>query len=842
MHTGVAVTAEIIGNLPGMIFQCVNDPPNYPFTYVSEGCLPLTGYTHEELLGGVGFAVIANPAEVPRLRKLHEITLGIGIPMEATFRILTKEGVEKWVWLRCHVVETDAQGMPHIIEGFYTDITKKLRADTAEIANRAKSDFLAKMSHEIRTPMNAIIGMAEIGLREDMPENVREYTQIIKEAGGRLMQVLNDIMDFAKIESGDMDIFTDEYCFSSLVNDIIATAQKTASDASLDFAAFVDADIPNMLVGDIQRVRQIIEIVFSNAVKFTDEGYTAITIEGETRNDALTLKVMIEDTGRGIKDDDMPSLFTEFTQFDEKNIMGTGLGLPIAKNLAMLMGGDIEASSMFGVGSIFTITLTQTIKSRDKLCIVEDADKKRILLFDDNDLVDRFVSRTLENLNVSHDTVTTPDDFKIAVDKGCYSHVIASKPLFETFQKEYPNEKLDIPIALTADFREAAADKIGSLTLPVYAISVAGYLNGEGGADSAKRKGTERKGYETFTAPEAKILVVDDISTNLTVAKGLLTPYKMRVDFAESGMKAIEAVKNESYDLIFMDHMMPVMNGVEATGRIRALGAGEAATKCKDVAIVALTANAVNDTRETFLRHGFDDFLAKPIDTLKLNGIIKKWIPVSMLKAEAAPTPDPAATGGPDFEIPGVDIKRGLEMLGDDVEIYMQVLISYFENGGRLVKELNGCVEKQDIELYRIHIHALKSTSASIGAMEVSEEANALELAAIRGDFKFISANNTGFIKSFTALLDNIQPVIEKDTGGKSVNAEEVKATLLALKDAFNDYDMEGINQHSKDLQQYMFAAGYGDNVNKILQYKMIGDYEEAVALIDKALEVEPKK
>ena len=513
---------EMLNNMPGMVFLCQNDPPLYTFSFVSEGSRLVCGYSPKELVDRVRFFDLVHPEDIRVLRKLFKATLSVGVPLETTFRLKSKDGVEKLILMRSRIVETDSEGMPETIEGFCVDITRQLRIETQKLSNRAITGFLTKISQEIRTPMNAIIGMAELGLRKDLPENVREYTHSIKKAGSSLMLALGDVMDYAKLGSGEMDIYPVGYSLMNLVNEITSIAKAQASAAGLDFSVKVASDIPDELVGDAVRLRQVILNILSNAVKFTDDGYVSLSVNGEVSDGLVYLNIVIEDTGRGIKPEDVGSVFQEFAQFDAKNIEGTGLGLVIAQNLIKLMSGDITVSSVFGVGSVFTITLPQRIG--------------------------------------------TPE-----------SQGISPERTYTTYIPEYDDEDDDLE-------------------------------------------------FVKFHAPTARVLVVDDIQSNLVVAEGLLEFFGMNIDLCESGVEALEAVKSCEYDLIFMDHLMPVMDGVATTQCIRNMEE-HAMTDCKNVPIVALTANAAFTSRDMFNRSGFDDLLLKPIEIPLLTAILEKWIP-----------------------------------------------------------------------------------------------------------------------------------------------------------------------------------------------------------------------
>ena len=513
---------EMLNNLPGMVFLCQNDPPLYTFSFASDGSKALCGYTPKELVDNVRFFDLVHSEDIRVLRKLFKATLSMGVPLETTFRLKSKDGIEKLILMRSRIVDTDAEGMPKTIEGFCIDVTRQLRIETQKMSNRAITGFLTKISQEIRTPMNAIIGMAEMGLREDLPENVREYTHSIKKAGSSLMLALGDVMDYAKLGSGEMDVYPVGYSLMNLINEIAAIAKAQASASGLDFKVEVASDIPDELVGDAVRLRQVILHVISNAVKFTDDGYVSFSVSGESSDGLVYLNIVVEDTGRGIKPEDISSVFNEFSQFDAKNIEGTGLGLVIAQNLVRLMGGDINVSSVFGVGSVFTITLPQK--------------------------------------------TGTPE-----------SQGIASERTYTAYVPDY--DDLD-----------------------------------------------EEADFVKFHAPYARVLVVDDIQSNLVVAEGLLEFFGLKIDLCESGVEALEAVKSCEYDLIFMDHLMPVMDGIATTQCIRNMEE-YSMTDCKNVPIVALTANAAFTSRDMFNRSGFDDLLLKPIEIPLLTAILEKWIP-----------------------------------------------------------------------------------------------------------------------------------------------------------------------------------------------------------------------
>jgi CheY-like chemotaxis protein/HPt (histidine-containing phosphotransfer) domain-containing protein len=347
----------------------------------------------------------------------------------------------------------------------------------------------------------------------------------------------------------------------------------------------------------------------------------------------------------------------------------------------------------------------------------------------------------------------------------------------------------------------------------------------------------------SFTAPDARILVVDDIHTNLKVAEGLMLPYKMQVDMCRSGRDAIDTVVYKHYDLIFMDHKMPDMDGVEATLNIRKMG--EKWPYYKNVPVIALTANAVSGTREMFLENGFDDFMSKPIDTVKLNAILRKWIPKEKQKSATGDDSALDVKNGQGAEsgiaIEGLDVNRGIFLSGGTEEIYLETLAIFLKDGNEKIKDIKSCLESGNLSLYTIHVHALKSASANVGADRLSETAKSLELAGAKNDFSFISSNTGSFLADLEQLLKNISGFLsaqtlkseeEKNTNDK----EKLLSAFVELKIALDTLDAGIMNRTIDDMRKIAQTNEIRNVVNDISEKILIGEYDEASALIESLL------
>ncbi|MCR5135879.1 MAG: response regulator [Oscillospiraceae bacterium] len=855
-------------------------------------------------------------------------------------RIRNAEGEARWKLVQCGFF---GEGEGHILllvsdVQEEEDVKEQLRdaAEAAEAASKAKSAFLANMSHEIRTPMNAIVGISEVLLGKDLPKDILSSISTIQNSGSSLLGIINDILDFSKIETGKFEISDVEYMLPSLLMDISNVISVRLAGKPVYFVMDIDPNLPNHLVGDDIRLKQILMNLIGNAVKFTHEGYIDLCVRGKFLDgDSYELVFDVRDSGIGIKEEDLGKLFATFSQVDTKKnraTTGSGLGLAISRNLARLMGGDLTVTSVYGKGSTFTVRVVQRIPHYVPLGEVKDKNI-RLLICEQNESLIFSLSRAAENLGLSYEVCREVDRIR---DFQGMTHVLIRRKIFNGLREKiefmFPHNNI-LLILDNDEHAEGSYMDYKQLQLPLITLQLINALNGEEIVSSIKKKSFDRSQIIPLTY--AHVLVVDDNTTNLQVAQGLMLPYQMKIDLCTSGFKAIEMIKKNRYDAVFMDHMMPEMDGIETARYIRRLE-GEYYRK---VPIIALTANAMSDAKVQFLEAGMDDFVAKPIEMRELHRVIKKYIqskapkgylekavrqnaanekgkkasekpaasrntageavsapgfaPIRLsakqdggmleqlleqnnallsqnmlllkallgeapadggeTEAEEAPhvetEKEPPAAAIPDDDdaeeqpkevrdfINGIDMRSSIESYGGSIEIYHNILKTYYDDILEKENLLPTLYEHQDLENFTIQVHALKSASRGVGANDLGEEAYQLELAGKAGDWEKIRAQFPQFTADLKQMVENVGKYVDKylrqAERTDAEHADEMDSGVIAqIKTACEQMDYLHAEELLESLREKNYPEELEQKLDKMLECCRNFDYDSLEEMV----------
>ncbi len=790
-----------------------------------------------------GIAIVTFPDEAEQINQAFDyITEGVRNSAENRGRIMHFEDILGEKEMRINLLEKRQE----LLEKQYMETEDKMKQ--AVNADRSKSMFLAQMSHEIRTPMTSILGMTELLLRDSKDKTILGYANAIMNSGKNLLGIINDILDFSKIESGKMTLVEDKYMISSVVYDLVTGIIQRIHEKNLKLRVRFDPKLPMYLVGDEIRVKQLMFNLLTNACKYTQKGQIFFEIKGRTDGDTCILTIKITDTGIGIKKENLTRIFERFERFDpdiNKSIEGTGLGLAIVRQLIELMGGSVRVESEYGIGSTFTVTIPQTIKDSTDSVVLDSTDNKRIAFCFENILLDKDMKDACEALSLNYKNFNTFDQLGLLID-DTYTHIFVNSSVLKKLVGTRSKIIFDSRLTCVHEYGEYLEDYAGRIIrTPISSLNLGAFLNG-----TSLHPNTNEIKQEDYTAPEAKILVVDDNTVNLKIFRSLCEPHGFSIDCVESGDECIDRTRINRYDVIFLDHMMPQKDGIDTIREI--LSSKDNLNK--SVPIIAFTANAISGMKEMFLNEGFTDFLSKPIDPSKLDEMLLMYIPKEKVKF-GKPEKKPEVSEKDNekvflerLEEAGLDTESALDYAGGNFDTLKEVIEVFISDGRDKIELMKKQLVDRDYYGFTTQIHAVKSLTKGLGLMDLSQKALELEISGKSEKFDYIDENAVNTLNEYGETIDIIDKALNSLANAESLQAGGIETgykhetkydeILLAVKALVSQFE-ETAAQHI--LTDAINDPSTGEDERKLLREidkaLKLFDYDKVSTMITEALE-----
>ncbi|MBU2977119.1 ATP-binding protein [Alteromonas sp. C1M14] len=764
--------------------------------FINDRYTAITGYSYDDLIAlKGGISSIIHPDDRRRLRiHLRQILRdqGEAEPFSIQYRVQHARGHWLWVMGQDVIFERDSNGIVSKIIGSFLDITplksmqENLLAlkDKAEEANRLKTEFLANMSHEIRTPMNAIIALTDMVLDMDMADNQREYLKKIQTSSRSLLQLLNDILDYSKLEAGKFDINHEPFDLYRVLSNVLHLFQTTAVQKGLSISASVDASVPRFVLGDAPRIGQILNNLLGNAIKFTEKGYIDCSVSAKVNpvSGAHIVSFVIEDTGIGIEEQKLTALFKSFSQADSsisRRFGGTGLGLSICRRLAGLLNGELLVSSTVNKGSTFTLKVPLTKNTKADSLLSRTKTNTDVVIVSDNQGIEADLDQALgiknkrlylpSDLSLSATLKTIKCDVLVidltGLSKAIRPNVIQKLPTFSAY-----NITTGIIILHTED-DIAGHCSHNQLLVPVTWLCAPFLIPDiEDAYQYLQKKAGDTLGESaavdgSIHFHNTSVLVVEDNTTNQFVAKALLSAVGIRVIVANNGEEGVREFKRSPTDLVLMDLQMPVMDGFTAASKIRSSTAG------KNVPIFAMSAAVMAADKERVVMAGMDGHISKPIVRDTLYQTLAEALPhryQNNIQVNNSPSPqndDPLTMSAIIDNMPhDFAIEAALQRLGNSAAIYLGLLENFYRHLQELKDKL---AEDYDNETLRRHLHTLKGLSRSVGATRLAEQSEAIEALVTQGKTVSIQSLNeiiNDTIDKVGEALKQILPKVKQKT------------------------------------------------------------------------------
>ena len=725
-----------------------------------------------------------------------------------------------------------------------------------EETNRRTEDFLTNVSHELRTPINAVTGISAVMLKREEDAEKRKEIASIQEAGQRLFSQIEDILDYTEIDTGKMKVSKEPYVLSSLLNDIITGSQMLTEENAPEVIFDVDAKIPSALVGDARKIKKILRHLIDNAVRFTKKGGVYVRVYTLTKPYGVNLCMEVSDTGIGIEKEDLEKITEKFFKSDggkNRRTGGLGLGLPIVYGMVTVMEGFMQVDSNLNDGTTVTVSIPQAVADAAPGMVLENRASLSLACYvrlekyeipKVREYYNEMISHLVTGLDVPLHRVSDLEELKKLVSVYRLTHLFAGREEYEESRQFLDSLDQDVEIIVVADERFALPDngRVKLLNKPFYSFMIASVLNAEASGD------TEILKEKRMLCPGVKVLVVDDEPMNRRVAEEIFKRYQMQVQTAESGRMAIDLCEREDFDLVFLDHMMPEMDGIETLKRLRKIHTDSG----RGLTVIAFTANAVSGAREMFLEEGFDEFVSKPVEHSELEHVLRKVLPKSAItwvdeNIENIKKGDKNFEKDSRHEVVQINTKSALAYCKNDMNFYQELLHKFVVDADKKKSEIDHYFKREDYDNYRIVIHALKSTAKMIGADALSELAQELEAAVQNKDIGYVREYHEEMLLEYSRVVDRISETLDgkkNDTdkpiakNEAEISGDELLERLTELKEGLAAFEIDKSEAVISEMSETVYM---GKDVGEFLREvrKDVEDYEfrEAKRKVEKLLD-----
>ncbi|MBD2057343.1 response regulator [Oculatella sp. FACHB-28] len=797
---------SLIANIPGAVFRCLQNP-TWKTEFISDVIEEISGYPASDFVDDRvrSFASIEHAEDTPRISQLVQQSLQQRQPYEVEYRIIRPDGSIRWVYEKGRGAWDEAGNLMWL-DGIIFDITQQKQAEAelilknaaleqarweAETANRAKSDFLATMSHEIRTPMNAVIGMTELLLDTNPTPQQQDFIATIRNSGEALLGIINDILDFSKIESAKLDLEENPFDLRTCVESALNLLAPKAIEKGLELAYLIDPQVPEVIVSDVTRLRQILVNLLGNAVKFTEKGEVTVSVvarplpntSSSDSDPSLTtyaLRFAVKDTGIGIPSDRLPRLFKPFSQVDSsisRTHGGTGLGLTISQRLSEMMGGRIWVDSVLGSGSTFycAIRVKAIAPNPAQSPAPTPLAQKRLLIVEDNSTNRQNLTLQARAWGMSVCAVASGLEALASLSQGRQFDVaildsqlpeIDGWALAGVIQQQFQNQ---LPLLLMTTSKpmegwETTVECAAMLNKPIQQAQLyQALVNVFTATDESAQidKAVLLEPIQRSPQHSLRVLVAEDNLVNQKVILHLLKRLGYQADIANNGLEVLDALSRQLYDLVLMDVQMPEMDGLMTTEQIR-----QRWSAAQQPYIIAITANAMQGDREACLTAGMNDYISKPIRNEQLVQALQQChlyveaiAPISLASEQSTHLPT-------SLKLSTTIDEPALEALcseAGDPDLLVELVNCYLIEAPKLLEKIQKAIAQKDAIVLRHASHTLKSSSATLGAIRLPKLCAELEKLARQGTTENTEAQLVQLISEYRRVSIALQLKTRED-------------------------------------------------------------------------------